>query len=168
MITTVLNTEIREVENKIPSTSTLVATNVLKTKISEIENEIPNHDKYITTPEFNKLTAESFTAWLEQADLVNTTDFDNKLTSFNRWITSDKTKLLEDQKKLDSLITKDYNVFLDRIYFTSNDGSEKTFVFQPKLDTSDLKKVLIMFLVEDQVEYLILNLSHYIILSWMA
>ena len=168
MITTVLNTEIREVENKIPGTSTLVATNVLKTKISEIENEIPNHDKYITTPEFNKLTAESFTAWLEQADLVNTTDFDNKLTSFNRWITSDKTKLLEDQKKLDSLITKDYNVFLDRIYFTSNDGSEKTFVFQPKLDTSDLKKVLIMFLVEDQVEYLILNLSHYIILSWIA
>ena len=56
-------------------------------------------------------------------------------------------------------------MFLDRIYFTSNDGSEKTFVFQPKLDTSDLKKVLIMFLVEDQVEYLILNLSHYIILS---
>ena len=168
MITTVLNTEIREVENKIPSTSTLVATDVLKTKISEIENEIPNHDKYITTPKFNKLTAESFTAWLEQADLVNTTDFDNKLTSFNRWITSDKTKLLEDQKKLDSLITKDYNVFLDRIYFTSNDGSEKTFVFQPKLDTSDLKKVLIMFLVENQVEYLILNLSHYIILSWIA
>ena len=168
MITTVLNTEIREVENKIPSTSTLVATNVLKTKISEIENEIPNHDKYITTPEFNKLTAESFTAWLEQADLVNTTDFDNKLTSFNRWITSDKTKLLEDQKKLDSLITKDYNVFLDRIYFTSNDGSEKTFVFQSKLDTSDLKNVLIMFLVENQMEYLILNLSHYIKLSWIA
>ena len=168
MITTVLNTEIREVENKIPSTSNLVITNVLKTKISEIENEIPNHDKYITTPEFNKLTAESFTAWLEQADLVNTTDFDNKLTSFNRWITSDKTKHLEDQKKLDSLITKDYNVFSDRIYFTSNDGSGKTFVFQPKLDTSDLKKVLIMFLVENQMEYLILNLSHYIILSWIA
>ena len=168
MITTVLNTEIREVENKIPSTSNLVITNVLKTKISEIENEIPNHDKYITTPEFNKLTAESFTAWLEQADLVNTTDFDNKLTSFNRWITSDKTKHLEDQKKLDSLITKDYNVFLDRIYFTSNDGSEKTFVFQSKLDTSDLKNVLIMFLVENQMEYLILNLSHYIILSWIA
>ena len=168
MITTVLNTEIREVENKIPSTSNLVITNVLKTKISEIENEIPNHDKYITTPEFNKLTAESFTAWLEQADLVNTTDFDNKLTSFNRWITSDKTKHLEDQKKLDSLITKDYNVFLDRIYFTSNDGSEKTFVFQSKLDTSDLKNVLIMFLVENQMEYLILNLSHYIKLSWIA
>ena len=62
MITTVLNTEIREDENKIPSTSNSVTTNVLKTKISEIENEIPNYDKYITTPEFNKLKAESFTA----------------------------------------------------------------------------------------------------------
>ena len=99
MITTVLNTEIREVENKIPSTSNLVTTNVLKTKISEIENEIPNHDKYITTPEFNKLTAESFTAWLEQADLVNTTDFDNKLTSFNGWITSEKNKTFRRSKE---------------------------------------------------------------------
>ena len=30
---------------------------VLNTKISEVENKTPNHDKYITTPEFNKLTA---------------------------------------------------------------------------------------------------------------
>ena len=51
-------------------------------------------------------------ARLKQADLVNKTDFDNKLTSFNRQITSNKTKNLEVQKKLDSLITKDYNFFL--------------------------------------------------------
>ena len=36
----------------------------------KMENKIPNHDKYITTPEFNKLTAESFAARLKQADLV--------------------------------------------------------------------------------------------------
>ena len=40
----------------------------------------------ITTEEFNKLTAENFAARLKQADLVNKTDFDNKLTSFNRQI----------------------------------------------------------------------------------
>ena len=51
------------------------------------------------------------------------TDFDNKLTSFNKRITLKKTKHLEVPKKLDSLITKDYNFFLGRIYFTSNDGS---------------------------------------------
>ena len=56
-------------------------------------------------------------------------------------ITSNKTKHLEVQKKLNSLITKDYNFFLGRIY-----------VYQPALDTLELKKslvkkVLIMFLV---------------------
>ena len=83
-----------------------MTTTVLNTKISEVENKILNFDKYITTPGFNKLTAESFA--------VNKTDFDNKLTSFNRKITSNKTKHVEVQKKLDSLITKDYN-FLGRI-----------------------------------------------------
>ena len=86
MTTTVLNTTISEVENKIPDTSSLATTTVLNTKISEVENKIPYHDKYITTPEFNKLTAESFAARLKQADIVNKTDFDNKLTSFNRQI----------------------------------------------------------------------------------
>ena len=53
--TTVLNTKISEVENKIPDTSSLKTTTALDTKISEVENKIPNHGKYITTPEFNKL-----------------------------------------------------------------------------------------------------------------
>ena len=101
--TTVLNTKISEVENKIPNTSNLVATTVLNTKISEVENKIPNHDKYITTPEFKKLTAENFAARLKQGDLVNKTDFDNKPTRFNRQITSNKTKHLEVQNKLNSL-----------------------------------------------------------------
>ena len=111
MTTTVLKTKICEVENKIPNTSSLVTTTVLNTKISEAENKIPDHSKYITTPEFNKLTAENFAARLKQADLVNETDFDNKLKSFNQRITSNKAKHLEVQKKLNSLITKDYNCF---------------------------------------------------------
>ena len=86
MTTIVLNTNISEVENKIPDISSLATTTVLNTKISEVESKIPFHDKYITTPEFNKLTAESFAARLKQADIVNKTDFDNKLTSFNRQI----------------------------------------------------------------------------------
>ena len=94
-----------------PDTSSLVTTTALNTKISEVENKIPNHDKYITTPEFNKLTAENFTARLKQANLVTKTDFDKKLTSFNRKITSNKTKYLEVQKKLNSLITNYYNFF---------------------------------------------------------
>ena len=93
--------------------------------------------KYIITPELNKLTTEIF---LQEVYLVNETDFDNKLMSFNRKITSNKTKYLEVRKKLISLITNDYNFFLGRMYFTSNDGSQNTFVNQTTLDTPELKK----------------------------
>ena len=72
---------------------------------------------------------ENFAARLKEADLLNKTDFDNKLTSLNRRITSNKTNHLEVQKELKSLMIKDYNFFLGRIYYTSNDGSQNTFVF---------------------------------------
>ena len=49
---------------------------VLNTIISELQNKIPKHDKYITTPEINKLTAETFTATLKQTNLVTKADFD--------------------------------------------------------------------------------------------
>ena len=90
--------------------------------------------------ENKNLTAENFAGILKQADLVNKTDFDNKLTSFNRRITSNKTKHLEVQKKLNSLIKNDYNFFLGRIYFTSIDGSQNTFVYQPTVDALELKE----------------------------
>ena len=47
-----------------------MTTTVLKTKIGEVEIKIPNQDQYITTPEFNKLTAENFAARLKQANLL--------------------------------------------------------------------------------------------------
>ena len=72
-------------------------------KISELEKKITdhNHDKYITTPEFNKLNAENFAAKLAQADLIKKTDFDAKLSNLNRKITSNKTKhlLVENELK---------------------------------------------------------------------
>ena len=78
--------------------SDLVTTTILNKKISEVGNKISDN---------SRLTEESFTARLEQVDLVNKTGFDNKLASFNRQITSNKTKHLEVQKKLNSLKTKD-------------------------------------------------------------
>ena len=85
---------------------------VLNAKISEFENKISDNSKYITFEEFNNLTAENFPARLKRADLVNKTDSDNKLTNFNRRITSSETGNLELQKKLNSLITKDWFFFL--------------------------------------------------------
>ena len=67
------------VENKIPDVSSLVKKTDYNTSISEIEKKLTdhNHDKYITTPEFNKLTAETFAARLKQANLVTKTNFDD-------------------------------------------------------------------------------------------
>ena len=47
------------------------------TKITEIEKKLTdhNHDKYITTPEFNTLTADVFNARLVQFSLITETDF---------------------------------------------------------------------------------------------
>ena len=53
---------------------------VLNSKISAVENKILDTVKYISTQEFNKLTAENFAARLKLADLVSKTDFDNKWT----------------------------------------------------------------------------------------
>ena len=116
-----------------------MTTTVLNTKISGAGNKIPDNSEYITTKKFNKLAAETLVARLKQADFKNKTTFDNKLTSFNKRITSNKTKYLEVQKKLNSLITKDYVFFLGRIYFKSNDGSENMFVYQTTLDALELK-----------------------------
>ena len=131
---------------------------------------INDNSKYITTQEFNNLAAENFEARLKEADLVNKTVFDNKLTSFNKQSTSNKIKHLEVQKKLNSLITKDYNLFIGRIHLTSNDGFQNTFFYQTTIDALELKKtkVLVMFLVRNQREYLILNFSQYILLSCIA
>ena len=66
------------------STSGLVTITVLNTKISEGENKIPDNSKHITTQKFNESAAENFAARLKKANLVSKTDFDNKLTAFNK------------------------------------------------------------------------------------
>ena len=69
--------------------------------LTAVENKVPYHSKYITTLEFNKLTAETFTARLAQANLASKNDisdflkkknFDDKLKTLNNKITSNKTK----------------------------------------------------------------------------
>ena len=101
------------VENKIPNISSSVKKADYNTKITEIEKKLTDHDhdKQITTPEFNTLAANFFNARLAETNLVTKTDFDARLSSLNRNITSNKTKHLlveNEQKKLKTL---------DSIYF---------------------------------------------------
>ena len=116
-----------------PGVSNLVKRTDYNRKINEIERKSTDHNykKYIATPKFYKWTSKDIAARLKQVNLVTKIEFRNKLTTFNKRITSNKTKHLEVKKKLESLITKEYKFFLDRIYFTSNDGPQNMFVYQP-------------------------------------
>ena len=60
-------------ENKITNVSNLVKKADYNTKISETKKKITDHDhdKYISVPEFNELTAEKFTPTLKQVNLTS-------------------------------------------------------------------------------------------------
>ena len=95
-----------DVGNKIPNVSNLVKKTDYNTKISEIEHEITadhDHDKYITTKEFNKLTAKNFAARLAHANLARKRDIAN----FVKQTDSNKNKLNELSKKSKQYQQKD-------------------------------------------------------------
>ena len=98
------------VENKIPSISKLVKKTDHDTKVTEIEKKLTdhNHDKYIDTSRFNTLATNFFNARIAQANLITRTDFDAKLSAFNRKITSNKTRYLLIGKVLSYLHCKSY------------------------------------------------------------
>ena len=60
---------------------TLLQKLTMTQKLMKLKRKVTNHthDKYITTPEFNKLTTENFAARLAQENLLSKTGFDNKL-----------------------------------------------------------------------------------------
>ena len=119
----VKKTKLTKLENKIPDVSRLATKSALTaveynkivlvvqlkktdyiTKITEIEKKPTdhNHNKYITTPDINTLAASVFNARLAHENLITKTEFDAKLSSLNRKITSNKSKhlLVENELKM--------------------------------------------------------------------
>ena len=97
-------------------TSDLVKQADYNTKIDEIEKKKIDHDheKYITTQEANKLTAENFAARLKQtnlksksniSDFLNKVYFDNILENLNKKVTLNKSRHVE-VNNLDDLSKK--------------------------------------------------------------
>ena len=137
--TAALNVEINEVKGEIPNTTNLAST----TALADVENEVPNardlvkktdyntktnetgkeitdHDqsnKYITTQEFNELTAEKFSAWLKQANLLSKSNIANfvKRTDLNKKLkdnTWNKNEFNELSKKVKAISTKRLTKYL--------------------------------------------------------
>ena len=84
---------------------------------------------YITTPEFNTLATSFFNARLAQANLITKTDFDAKLSSLNRKITSNKSKHLLVENELRKLKTFSWSYFIGKSHF-KEDGTQNYLVFQ--------------------------------------
>ena len=125
-------TALTTVENKTPSISNLVKKIDYNTKITNTENKLNNHshDKYIDTPEFNKLATDVFNARLAQANLITKTDFDTKLPSLNKKITQNKTKYFLVENELNNLKTFDSSYFIGKSHFEEDDV-QNYLVFQP-------------------------------------
>ena len=101
------------------------------TEITEIENKFNNHnhDKYIDTWELNRLAADVSNARLAQANLIIKTDFDAKLSSLNKKITSSKAKRLLIENELNKLKTFDSSYFISKSHFGII--TQNYLVFQP-------------------------------------
>ena len=127
-----LEQKIKDVDKKMPDISGLVNTTALNTEKSEVDN---------------KITAKTFKEKLKQTDSVSKNNFDNKLISFNKRITLNKTKYLEVQKKLNSLKIKDYIFFLGAVIFTIKKGTDYALSLKSKgVYTSKRKALYTAFL----------------------
>ena len=76
------------------------------------------------------MAASVFNARLAQANLITKTDFDAKLSSLNRKITSNKTKHVLVENELKKLKPFDSSYFIGKNYF-EEDGAQNYLVFQP-------------------------------------
>ena len=127
------NSALTAVENKIPDVSSLVKKTDYNKKISEIENKVNNHNhgKYITTPEFNTMTADVNKARLAgQTDLIRKPDFDFKLKGISDRITKNKIKYLLVENELKEL-QKCYATYFRGKCHVEEDGTQNYLVYQP-------------------------------------
>ena len=126
------NSALTAAENKIPDVSSLMENTDYDTKISDIEKKVAdhNHEKYITTQKCNKLATENVNARLAQANSITKTDFNGKLQSLSKRITSNKTKHLLVENELKKLKTFHLSYFKGNGH-VEEEGSQNYLVFQP-------------------------------------
>ena len=76
------------------------------------------------------MTASVFNARLAQANLITKTDFDPKLSSLNRKVTSNKTKLVLVENELKKVKIFDSGYFIGKSHF-EEDGIQNYLGLQP-------------------------------------
>ena len=94
---------------------------VTNAAVTVVENKIADHSTYITSPEFNKLTAENFccniiTSKIDIANLVRKSDFNDKIKNLNKKISSNKTKHMFVENEFKKLQIFDSSLFTGQSY----------------------------------------------------
>ena len=116
-----------------------------------------NHDKYITTPEFNRFLTEVFDEILKQGNLVTKTDLDDKLKTQIKTNDLNKTKhlLVENEfKKLqtyDSIILEAKVILKKMVHKIIQYSSQYTDI----LKGQQVSVVVIMFIFGDRKDCLV-------------
>ena len=146
-----MNAKINEVKGKIPNITNLTST----TALTAVENKTPNVSNLVKrlaiTQNLVKLKRKllimitmnipilqnlislaqaNLPSKRDIANFVKKTDFDDKLKTLNKKITSNKTKHLLVQNEFKKLQTFDSSLFIAKIYF-NNDGAQLYLIFQP-------------------------------------
>ena len=151
--------KVSEYKNKIPVVSDLIKKTYYDVKILELKGKC-----ITTTSDYNEFFSDILDAKVEKIELVNKSNIFNlvKKSGLNAELKTEQDKILK-------LQTYDLSYFPGKNCF-GDDGSLNMFVYQPALDTFELKKarVLIIWLVGNQKGYILLNLSHYILLVCIA
>ena len=131
------STALTAVENAGASLSNLVKNADYNTKFNEIEKNITdhNHGKYITTPDFNKFTAEFLVLKLKRSNLASKSDIANfvKKTDFDyqlKNVTSNKNELNELSAKAKAISTNKFSI-LNGAKYSSLEKFENYLVFIP-------------------------------------
>ena len=116
---------------------------------------LPVHSTYITTSEFNKVTAESVAARLAHANLGRKRDvvnFDDKLKKFNKNVTSNKTKYV--------LVETELNELSKKVEVISTKRLSKGLIKGPKIQNSTkyfssgiLQDYLVFIPAQKHIEY---------------
>ena len=103
--TTVLGKNIKEVEDKTLDVNGLVTAFAFNDKLKNLRKKI-DHDKYVTTPKFNKFCGTLFNEQLKEANLATESDLDTVLQCANK----------DEEKKQENFICLMTVIFLARIF----------------------------------------------------
>ena len=142
MTTTVANTKIGEIENKIADTNGLVSTTVLNTKIGEVESKIPDvsglvkkmdykakisdiDTKYFTTSDYKTFRSGILETKVNEKGLVDKSNFSNLVKKFDLNIKlatlTTKAELKEKYDKIMKFQAFNSNNFRGKSHFEDDD-----------------------------------------------